>query len=159
MASCNQILTKKLLWNRFSNDSNSLGENQGLAITQSEQNPNGTDSGLNPHSFGKGTNNTVTTKENSEKVSDKGTLHKTFFYKDSQGKSIPYKNKPNILEKRSVDGSTTISPAEEQQPADTENISALDQSSNGKVTNNSEKSYDKSKKLDFLYYRLQADKL
>ena len=97
MASYNQILTKKMLWNRFSNDSNSLGENQGLAITQSERSPNGTDSGLNPHSFGKGTNNSVTTIDNSEKVSDKGTLHKTFFYKDSKGKRIPYKNKPSIL--------------------------------------------------------------
>ena len=42
---------------------------------------------------------------------------------------MPFRNNPSILEKWSVDGSTTISPAK-QQPADTENISALDQSSN-----------------------------
>ena len=47
---------------------------------------------------------------------------------------------PAILERWSVDGSTTISPAEVQQPADTENISALDQSvsvSKGKVNSSS----------------------
>ena len=38
--------------------------------------------------------------------------------------------------KWSVDGSTTISPVESQQPADTENISALGQSSEDKGTNN-----------------------
>ena len=60
------------------------------------------------------------------KENDKIMLHKTFFYKDSAGKRIPFKNKPSIKEKWSVDGSTTISPVEEQQPAGTENISALD---------------------------------
>lgn len=62
------------------------------------------------------------------KENDKIVLHKTFFYRDAAGKRVPYKNKPSILERWSVDGSTTISPAEVQQPADTENISALDQS-------------------------------
>ena len=71
------------------------------------------------------------------KENDKIMLHKTFFYKDAAGKRIPFKNKPSIKEKWSVDGSTTISPAvSRQQPADTENISALDQSSEGKGTNN-----------------------
>ena len=65
------------------------------------------------------------------KENDKILLHKTFFYRDAAGKRVPYKNKPSILEKWSVDGSTTISPAKKQ-PADTENISALDQSSAGK---------------------------
>ena len=40
------------------------------------------------------------------------------------------------IEKWPVDGSTTISPAEAQQPADTENFSALDQSSGSKGTEN-----------------------
>ena len=42
-----------MLWNRFRYDSDSLGENQGLAITQSERDPNRTDSGLNPHGVSK----------------------------------------------------------------------------------------------------------
>lgn len=52
------------------------------------------------------------------------------------GKRVPYKNKPSILKKWSEDGSTSISPAKSKQPADTENISALDHSSAGKVTEN-----------------------
>ena len=74
------------------------------------------------------------------KENDKIMLHKTFFYKDSAGKRTPFKNKPSIKEKWSVDGSTTISPIENQQPADTENISALDQSSASKGTKNFETS-------------------
>ncbi|MBR0263566.1 MAG: zeta toxin family protein, partial [Prevotella sp.] len=70
------------------------------------------------------------------KENDKIMLHKTFFYKDAKGKRVPFKNKPSIKEKWSVDGSTTISPVESQQPADTENISALGQSSEDKGTNN-----------------------
>ena len=66
------------------------------------------------------------------KENDKIVLHKTFFYRDGAGKRVPYKNKPSILEKWSEDGSTSISPADAQQPADTDNISALDQSSDGK---------------------------
>ena len=71
------------------------------------------------------------------KENEKIILHKTFFYKDGTGKRIPYKNKPSILEKWSEDGSTSISPAEHQQPADTENISALDQLSESKDTQSS----------------------
>lgn len=71
------------------------------------------------------------------KENDKIVLHKTFFYRDSDGKRVPYKNKPSILKKWSEDGSTSISPVDAlQQPADTENISALDQLSDGKGTNN-----------------------
>ena len=66
------------------------------------------------------------------KENDKIMLHKTFFYKDASGKRIPFKNKPSILEKWSADGSTTISPVANGQPADTENISALDHASDGK---------------------------
>lgn len=74
-------------------------------------------------------------------------LHKTFFYKDSTGKRIPFKNKPSIKEKWSVDGSTTISPVESQQPADTDNISALDQSSAGKVTQKIDNHQEKEQKF------------
>ena len=67
------------------------------------------------------------------KENDKIVLHKTFFYRDGAGKRVPYKkNKPSVLKKWSEDGSTSISPADAQQPADTDNISALDQSSDGK---------------------------
>ena len=48
-----ELRENKMLWNRFRDGSNSLGKNQGLAITQSEQDPNKTDSGLNPHSRSK----------------------------------------------------------------------------------------------------------
>ena len=41
-------------------------------------------------------------------------------------------NKPSVKEKWSEDGSTSISPVGNQQPADTENISALDHSSDSK---------------------------
>lgn len=63
-------------------------------------------------------------------------FHKTFFYKDAKGKRVPFKNKPSFIKQSSVDGSTTISPVDNQQPADTENISALDDVT-GKVTDNS----------------------
>ena len=63
-------------------------------------------------------------------------LHKTFFYKDGKCKRILYKSKPRIKEERSGDGSTPISPVENQQPADTENVSALDHSSNDKDNTN-----------------------
>ena len=53
----------------------------------------------------------------------------------------------NASEKNlSVDGSTTISHAEKQHPADTENISALDTSSDGKVTKTSGTKQEKSEK-------------
>ena len=60
-------------------------------------------------------------------------LHKTFFYKDAQGKRVPYKNKPSLLKESSVDGSTTISPAESAAGRH-RNISALDASSESKDT-------------------------
>ena len=53
-------------------------------------------------------------------------LHKTFFYKDVNGKRVPYKNKPSLFDKTSVDGSTTISPAEKTTAGRHRNISALD---------------------------------
>ena len=48
------------------------------------------------------------------------------------------RNARQRLEKWSEDGSTSISPADAQQPADTDNISALDQSSDHKDTNNAD---------------------
>jgi predicted nucleotidyltransferase len=67
-----ELRENKMLWNRFSGDSNSLGENQGLAITQSEQDPNRTDSGLNPHSDGKVTDNIREKQEKSENSAIQG---------------------------------------------------------------------------------------
>lgn len=82
------------------------------------------------------------------KENDKIVLHKTFFYRDVAGRRVPYKNKPSILKRWSVDGSTTISPAEVQQPADTENISALDQSiSDGKESENPSTNQAKGEKV------------
>ena len=49
-------------------------------------------------------------------------------------------------ERWSVDGSTTISPVETQQPADTGNISALDQSYEGKGTEISGTEQEKEEK-------------
>lgn len=80
------------------------------------------------------------------KKNNKIILHKTFFYRDATGKRVPYKNKPSILEKWSVDGGTTISPAN-QQPADTENISALDLSSLDKGSEKSPAGQGKSRKV------------
>lgn len=80
------------------------------------------------------------------KENDKIVLHKTFFYRDGAGKRVPYKNKPSILEKWSEDGSTSISPADAQQPADTDNISALDQSSESKDTNNTDTKQENEEK-------------
>ena len=78
------------------------------------------------------------------KEDNKIMLHKTFFYKDSEGKRIPYKNKPSIKEKWSEDGSTSISPADNQHLADTENISALDHISDGKDNTNISNTQGKS---------------
>ncbi|MDY5258814.1 MAG: hypothetical protein SPH30_07205 [Prevotella sp.] len=78
------------------------------------------------------------------KEDGKIVLHKSFFYRDKTGKRIPYKNKPSIFEKWSGDGSTTISPAKKQ-PADTDNISALDHGA--KLGNSSESSDKKSEKV------------
>ena len=80
------------------------------------------------------------------KENDKIMLHKTFFYKDDTGKRVPYKNKPSIKQKWSEDGSTSISPTENQQPADTENISALDSSSRGKGSEISQTEQEKTEK-------------
>lgn len=83
------------------------------------------------------------------KENDKIVLHKTFFYRDGAGKRVPYKNKPSILEKWSEDGSTSISPADAQQPADTDNISALDHSSDSKgkdISDSVQENGDKSSK-------------
>lgn len=60
-------------------------------------------------------------------------LHKTFFYKDAQGKRTPYRNKPSVLKKTSVDGSTTISPAETAAGRHRK-ISALDASTDKTTT-------------------------
>lgn len=70
-------------------------------------------------------------------------LHKTFFYKDTQGKRTPYKNKPSLLKKTSVDGSTTISPAETAAGRH-RNISALDVSSDNKYTTTEPQKQEKS---------------
>ena len=58
------------------------------------------------------------------KKEDKLLLHKTFFYKDSKGTRVPYKNKPSIKNELPVDGSTTISPIKSNS-RQTPNISAL----------------------------------
>ena len=81
------------------------------------------------------------------KEDNKIILHKTFFYRD--GQRTPYKNKPSIFEKWSGDGSAPISPAINQQPADTESISALDTSSEGKDTNISKTSNNQEVKSSY----------
>ena len=58
-----------VLWNRFRGDSNSLGENQGSALTPSANNPSGKDSVLNPHSDAKIRNNIETAKGNGGNLS------------------------------------------------------------------------------------------
>lgn len=74
-------------------------------------------------------------------------LHKTFFYKDSNSNRIPYKNKPSLLKESPADGSTTISPEDNnQQPADTENISALDASSASEDRNSVSNSQENTQK-------------
>lgn len=64
-----ELTESKVLWNRFRGDSNSLGENQGSALTPSANNPSGKDSVLNPHSDAKIRNNIETAKENGENLS------------------------------------------------------------------------------------------
>lgn len=64
-----ELTESKVLWNRFRGDSNSLGENQGSALTPSANNPSGKDSVLNPHSDAKIRNNIETTKENGGNLS------------------------------------------------------------------------------------------
>lgn len=64
-----ELTESKVLWNRFRGDSNSLGENQGSALTPSANNPNGNDSVLNPHSDANIRNNIETTKENGGNLS------------------------------------------------------------------------------------------
>ena len=64
-----ELTESKMLWNRFRGDSNSLGENQGSALTPSANNPSGKDSVLNPHSDAKIRNSFEITKENSGNLS------------------------------------------------------------------------------------------
>ena len=71
-----ELTESKVLWNRFRGDSNSLGENQGSALTPSANNPSGKDSVLNPHSDAKIRNNIETAKGNDGNLSveDEKTL-------------------------------------------------------------------------------------
>lgn len=71
-----ELTESKVLWNRFRGDSNSLGENQGSALTPSANNPSGKDSVLNPHSDAKIRNNIETAKGNAGNLSveDEKTL-------------------------------------------------------------------------------------
>lgn len=64
-----ELTESKMLWNRFRGDSNSLGENQGSALTPSANNPSGKDSVLNPHSDAKIRNNIETSKGNGGNLS------------------------------------------------------------------------------------------
>lgn len=64
-----ELTESKVLWNRFRGDSNSLGENQGSALTPSANNPSGKDSVLNPHSDANIRNNIETTKRNGGNLS------------------------------------------------------------------------------------------
>ena len=64
-----ELTESKLLWNRFRGDSNSLGENQGSALTPSANNPSGKDSVLNPHSDAKIRNSFEITKGNAGNLS------------------------------------------------------------------------------------------
>lgn len=79
-------------------------------------------------------------------IKDSIILYKTFFYRDVRGKRLPYKGKKSIMEKWPVDGSTTISPIDLQQPADTENFSALDHFSSNKSSDNKREAQKKTKK-------------
>nr|DAP07243.1 MAG TPA: nuclease [Caudoviricetes sp.] len=71
-----ELTESKMLWNRFRGDSNSLGENQGSALTPSANNPSGKDSVLNPHSDAKIRNSFEITKGNDGNLSveDEKTL-------------------------------------------------------------------------------------
>ncbi len=71
-----ELTESRVLWNRFRGDSNSLGENQGSALTPSANNPSGKDSVLNPHSDAKIRNNIETAKGNGGNLSveDEKTL-------------------------------------------------------------------------------------
>ena len=64
-----ELTESKVLWNRFRGDSNSLGENQGSALTPTANNPSGKDSVLNPHSDANIRNNIETTKGNGGNLS------------------------------------------------------------------------------------------
>ena len=69
-----ELTESKVLWNRFRGDSNSLGENQGSALTPSANNPSGKDSVLNPHSDAKIRNSFEITKENGGNLSEKDKI-------------------------------------------------------------------------------------
>ena len=64
-----ELTESRVLWNRFRGDSNSLGENQGSALTPSANYPSGKDSVLNPHSDAKIRNSFEITKENGGNLS------------------------------------------------------------------------------------------
>ena len=89
----NGVDPRKLLWNRFRGDSNSLGENQGSALTPSANNPSGKDSVLNPHSDAKIDNSSETAKENGEK----------FSLKDNQGNPLNQDGTLKLDKIKSVD--------------------------------------------------------
>lgn len=69
-----ELTESKMLWNRFRGDSNSLGENQGSALTPSANNPSGKDSVLNPHSDAKIRNSFEITKENGGNLSEEDKI-------------------------------------------------------------------------------------
>ena len=71
-----ELTESKVLWNRFRGDSNSLGENQGSALTPSANNPSGKDSVLNPHSDAKIRNNIETANGNGGENTGKARQHK-----------------------------------------------------------------------------------
>ncbi len=73
-------------------------------------------------------------------------LHKTFFYRGAEGKREPYKNRPSLLKKASVDGSTTISPANEAAGRHRK-ISALDALSDSKDTTSEPKNQEVEREI------------
>ncbi len=73
-----ELTESKVLWNRFRGDSNSLGENQGSALTPSANNPSGKDSVLNPHSNANIGNNSETAKKFDKNLSEKGKEYEFF---------------------------------------------------------------------------------
>ncbi len=74
----NELTESKVLWNRFRGDSNSLGENQGSALTPSANNPSGKDSVLNPHSNANIGNNSETAKKFDKNLSEKDKEYEFF---------------------------------------------------------------------------------
>lgn len=85
-----ELRENKMLWNRFSYDSNPLGENQGLAITQTANNPSSSDSVLNPHSNSKDTTNSINEQEKSKKSSKSMMEGQPMFFRTSDGQAYGY---------------------------------------------------------------------